>query len=133
MRNVRSSRMGVAGVFGVIAILVVINTVRVAVYTHRGEIRIMRLVGASSWFVRGPFLCEALLFSFVATILTAAVVYIGLYFVQPHFDRLFENVSLSLIGYYNANVILIFGVQFIGIFGVTAVSSFFAVRRYLRV
>ncbi|MBI2552777.1 FtsX-like permease family protein [Candidatus Uhrbacteria bacterium] len=133
MRNIRSFGLGVAGVFGVIAILVVINTVRVAVYTHRGEIRIMRLVGASSWFVRGPFLFEALLFSFAATILTAAVVYLGLYFVQPHFDRLFENVSLSLIGYYSANAIFIFGAQFVGIFFLTALSSFFAVRRYLRV
>lgn len=133
IKNVRAFGMGVAAIFGVIAILVVINTVRVAVYTHRGEIRIMRLVGASNWFIRGPFLLEALVFSFVATVLTAAVVYLGLNFAQPYFDRLFGEVRLSLVGYYNANAIIIFGAQLVGIFLLTAISSFLAVRRYLKV
>lgn len=131
--NVQSFGLGVSGLFGLIAILVVINTVRVAVYTHRNEIRIMRLVGASSWFVRGPFLFEAILFAFVATVFTGALVYLGLRFAQPYFDLLFEGVELSLIGYYNTNAIVIFGAQFLGIFLLTAISSFFAVRRYLKV
>lgn len=133
MHNIQSFGMAVAVVFGLIAILVVINTVRVAIYTHRGEIRVMRLVGASSWFIRGPFLFEAVLFSFVATVITGAVVYIGLYFVQPYFDQLFGDVSLSLMGYFNANSVIIFGAQFVGIFLLTAISSFLAVRRYLKV
>lgn len=133
MRNVRSFGLAVASVFGIIAILVVINTVRVAVYTHRGEIRIMRLVGANNWFIRGPFLFEAVLFSLLATVLAAAAVYAGFYFIQPYFNRLFDDVSLSLTAYYNANALLIFGAQFIGILLLTIVSSFLAVRRYLRV
>lgn len=133
MKNMRSFGASVALVFGLISILVVINTVRVAVYTHRGEIKVMRFVGASNWFIRGPFLLEALVFSFVALVLSAAVVYVGLYVAQPHFDRLFQDVSLSLIDYYNKNAVWIFGAQFLGIFLLTAVSSFFAVRRYLKV
>lgn len=133
IRNVQSFGLGVAGIFGLISILVVINTVRVAVYTHRGEIRIMRLVGASNWFIRGPFLFEALLFAFIATIFSGAIVYLGFRFVQPYLDILFEGVQVSLVEYYNANVLAIFGAQFLGIFLLTAISSFFAVRRYLRV
>jgi len=133
MRNIRSFGLAVAALFGLIAVLVVINTVRVAVYTHRGEIGVMRLVGASNWFIRGPFLLEAIVFSAVATILTAALVYLGLRFAQPRIDELFEGINLSLIGYYNRYFLLIFGIQFLGIVVLTMVSSFFAVRRYLRV
>lgn len=133
MRNIRSFGLVVAGIFGMIAILVVINTVRVAVYTHRGEIRVMRLVGASNWFIRGPFLFEALWFSFVATVCTAIIVYAGAFFAQPYFNNLFEGVNVSLVGYYNSNALIIFGAQFVGILLLTVVSSFLAVRRYLRV
>ena len=133
LRNIRTFGLAVAGIFGLIAILVVINTVRVAVYTHRGEIGVMRLVGASNWFIRGPFLFEALIFSFTATALTAAVTYLGLNFSQPYVANLFEGINLSLTGYYNAHLVQIFGTQFLAIFILTALSSFFAVRRYLRV
>ncbi|OGL67639.1 hypothetical protein A3B21_01460 [Candidatus Uhrbacteria bacterium RIFCSPLOWO2_01_FULL_47_24] len=133
MRNIRTFGLTVASIFGLIAILVVINTVRVAVYTHRGEIGVMRLVGASNWFIRGPFLFEALIFSFTATVLTAAVVYLGFNFAQPYLNNLFEGIKLSLTSYYNSNAATIFGLQFLAIFFLTAVSSFFAVRRYLKV
>jgi len=133
MRNIRAFGLVVAGIFGAIAVLIVINTVRVAVYTHRGEISVMRFVGAGNWFIRGPFLFEAILFAFVATILTAALVYPGLTLVQPRIAELFEGVHLSLIGYYNAHFLAIFGSQFLVIFVLTVFSSFFAVRRYLRI
>lgn len=133
MRNLKSFGLVVAGIFGAIAILVVVNTVRVAVYTHRGEIRIMRLVGASSWFVRGPFLLEAAMFSLSATALTAALTYLGWWFADPYLKSLFDGLHLSLIDYYNVHAVTIFGAQLAGILSLTAVSSFFAVRRYLRV
>lgn len=133
MRNVRTFGLVVAAVLGAIAVLIVINTVRVAVYTHRGEIGVMRLVGAGSWFIRGPFLFEAALFSFIATLATAAIIYPALSFVQPHLNNLFNGTELSLISYYNRNIIPIFGGQLVGIFVLTSFSSFFAVRRYLKV
>lgn len=133
MRNVRSFGMVVAGIFGAIAVLIIINTVRVAVYTYRGEIGVMRLVGAGNWFIRGPFLIEAVVFSFVAVVLTAAIVYPSLRFVEPRVDALFNGVSVSLTGYYLTHALTIFGAQFLGVLMLTIVSSFFAVRRYLKV
>ena len=133
MRNIRTFGLVVATIFGAIAVLIVINTVRVAVYTHRGELSVMRFVGAGNWFIRGPFLFEAILFAFVATVITAALVYPGLAFVQPRLAALFNGVNLSLTGYYNAHFLAIFGSQFLAIFVLTVLSSFFAVRRYLRI
>ena len=133
MRNIRSFGLIVAAIFGVIAVLIVINTVRVSVYTHRGEIGVMRLVGAGNWFIRGPFLMEAFLFSFVAVLITAAIVYPSLTFVQPRLNALFEGVDISLVSYYNAHFLVIFGTQLLAVFVLTVFSSFFAVRRYLKV
>ena len=133
MRNIRSFGLIVAAIFGVIAVLIVINTVRVSVYTHRGEIGVMRLVGAGNWFIRGPFLMEAFLFSFVAVLITAAIVYPSLTFVQPRLNALFEVVDISLVSYYNAHFLVIFGTQLLAVFVLTVFSSFFAVRRYLKV
>ena len=132
MRNIRSFGLAVAAIFGAIAVLIVINTVRVAVYTHRAEIGVMRLVGAGNWFIRGPFLVEAFLFSFTAMMLTAAIVYPSLLFIQPRLTTLFEGINLSLIAYYNEHLIKIFGIQLLAVFVLTVLSSFFAVRRYLR-
>lgn len=133
LRSVRAFGMAVAGIFGIIAVLIVINAVRVAVYTHRGEIGVMRLVGASNSFIRGPFLLESVIFSALAIIITAGIVYLGLYFAQPYFNNFFGDMRVSIIAYYNANILRIFGTQFLGILLLTMVSSFLAVRRYLRV
>ncbi|HCU31345.1 TPA: hypothetical protein DIC21_01240, partial [Candidatus Uhrbacteria bacterium] len=58
--------------FLTIAVLIVFNTVRVAIFVHREEISIMRLVGATGWFIRTPFLIEALIFSFLAVLISGA-------------------------------------------------------------
>mgnify|MGYP001560543316 FL=1 len=133
IKNIRAFGVAVAGIFGLIAVLIVINTVRVAVYTHRSEIGIMRLVGSGNWFIRGPFLLEAFLFSLTSVILTAALTFSALFFVQPYFTALFNGLTFSLTSYYRSNAFSIFGAQFLGIFLLTALSSFFAVRRYLSV
>ncbi len=133
MRNVRSFGLIVAGIFGLIAVLIVINTVRVAVYTHRGEIGIMRLVGAGNWFIRGPFLLEAVMFSAIAVILAGAIVYPSMIFIEPRLAMLFNGIPPFLVAYYRAHFLVIFGGQFAAVFLLTVVSSFLAVRRYLHV
>lgn len=133
LRSVRSFGLAVAAIFGAIGVLIVINTVRVAVYTHRNEIRVMRLVGAGNWFIRGPFLFEAFFFSLTATVFTAVIVYPGLNFIQPYLNNLFSGVDVSLVSYFNRNFLTIFGGEFLVVFLVTSISSFFAVRRYLKV
>lgn len=133
MRNIRSFGLIVAGIFGVIAILIVINTVRVAVYTHRGEIGIMRLVGAGNWFIRGPFLLEAVIFSAVSVVLAGALIYPSILFIEPRLALMFSDVPPFLMAYYRAHFLVIFGGQFVGVLFLTIVSSFLAVRRYLHV
>jgi len=133
VRSISIFGLTVAGVFGLIAVLIVINTVRVAIYTHRGEIGVMRMVGAGNWFIRGPFLIESVVFSVVAVAAAAAIVYPALNFAQPYLNNLFNGANISLISYYNRYFVMIFGGQLLGVFVLTALASFFGVRRYLKV
>ncbi len=125
--------LALSGIFLLIAILIVFNTVRVAIFIHKEEISIMRLVGASSTFIRAPFLIEAALFSLVATLVTVVVTYPILGVLEPKFNAFFGSSATGLLDYYNASFILIFGVQFIGLTIINMLASSIAMRKYLKV
>lgn len=119
----------VMGILLVAAVLITFNTIRLAIYTSREEIAIMRLVGASNMFIRGPFMLQGIMYGFIAGLLALLVFYPLLIWLGPRTELFFE---LNLFTYYVQNFGLIFGVL-VGI-GVALglISSTFAVARYLR-
>ena len=111
------------------AVLITFNTVRLAIYTSREEISIMRLVGASNMFIRGPFMLQGIMYGFISGVLAMLLFYPLLIWVGPRTESFFE---LNLFNYYIANFGEIFGVL-VGIGIVLGlVSSTLAVARYLR-
>src|SRR3989344_5190293 len=56
----------ITGALSVNAVLVALNTIRIAIYTLKDEIGIMKLVGATNWFIRGPFLVEGVLYGLIS-------------------------------------------------------------------
>lgn len=130
----RLSQVGfvVSMVFVVIAILVVFNTVRVAIYTHREELGIMRLVGATNWFIRGPFVIESVLYALLASLLAIGIFYPILITVAPYINNLFSGYDFDALTYFRQNFFAIFGLE-MGIAVVLSVfSSLIAIGRYLR-
>ena len=119
--------------FILIAVLVVFNTIQVGIYTHREEIGIMKLVGASNSFISSPFLLEGIIYSLISVIILGAIIYPLLSFVQTYIDEFFKEYSANLIGLVNQNFLKIFGTQLALAIFITIVSSFIAVRRYLKV
>ena len=119
--------------FIIISILVVFNTIQVGIYTHREEIGIMKLVGASNSFIRSPFLIEGMIYSIVSVILLAAILYPLLSFIQPYVNEFFKEYSANLTTLLNQNLLKIFGLQLLLAVAITTLSSFIAVRRYLKV
>jgi len=126
-----SRRFGIAIaiVLGLSSLLIVFNTIRLAIYTAREEIGIMNVVGASRWYVRGPFLIAGLLYGFLAGILVLLILYPLTAWIGPDSQK-FLGV-FNVFGYYTAQ----FPMIFLSIVGsgmvLGAISSYLAIRRYL--
>lgn len=126
-------RMGVISsiVLTVIAILVTFNTVRLALFNAREEISIMRLVGASNWYIRGPFLIEGALYGIFAAFITLVIIIPALFYLSPRINSFLPEIDIF--SYFVGNLAVIFLIQLgVGVF-IGVVSSFIAIRRYLRV
>ncbi|MCR4274925.1 MAG: ABC transporter permease [Candidatus Campbellbacteria bacterium] len=114
----------------VLSLIITFNTIRLAIYTAREEISVMRLVGAGNMYVRGPFVVEGVMYGIVSGILVLALFYPLTYWIGPFTKEFFG--AMNLFEYYVSN----FGEMFLiilaaGIF-LGAISSYLAVRRYLR-
>ena len=114
-----------------IAVLVTFNTIRLAIYSNREEIGIMRLVGASNWFTRGPYMVEGVIYGFVSAILSLIIILPAIYFISPYFKIFIPE--LDIWNYFISNGFVFMGYQFL--FGIVlgVVSSGIAVRKHLRV
>lgn len=114
----------------VAAVLITFNTVRLAIYTSREEIAIMRLVGASNMFIRGPFMIQGIMYGLVGGVFALLIIYPILTWVGPRTETFF---GFNLLTYFIGNFSYIFLVLVgIGI-ALGLVSSILAVARYLRV
>jgi cell division transport system permease protein len=114
----------------VIVFLVTFNAIRLAIYSSREEINVMKLVGASNWFIRGPFIIEGLLYGIIATIITMIILYPAFYFTSPKISN-FLPIG-SIFTYFKANALAMFTLL-LGIGVVLGVfSSYIAVRKYLK-
>jgi cell division transport system permease protein len=116
-------------IFIIIAIMVTFNTVRLATYTMKDEIEVMRLVGARSAYIRGPFIVAQIIYSLIASLITL-VLFLGVTYILRDSLTIFFGVDLFV--YYSQNIFEISGLIVLsGLFlGITA--SFASVTSYLR-
>lgn len=114
------------------ASLVTFSTIRLAIYSNREEIGIMRLVGASNIFTKGPYLVSGIMYGFFGAIVTLLITAPVINFVSPYLDTQYLNI-INLEPYFYANITTFFG--YLLVFGVFlgTVSSWVAIRRYLKV
>lgn len=115
----------------VTAALIIFNTVRLAIYSNREELAIMRLVGASNFFIRGPYLIEGVLFGLIGSILATAVLSLGVYYTAPYLKIFISGANGW--GYFGERFFTFFWYQFLFGVGLGVVSSYIAVRRYLKI
>ncbi len=126
----KSSGLIASGVFLVISTLIIFNTIRMAIFTRREEIEIMKLVGATKWFIRGPFIFEAALYGIIAALIAAGLSYALLLGAGPKLGAYIDVRSTTeFFRTYPALVIL--GELVIGIL-IGAFSSLLAMSRYLK-
>ena len=123
----------IVGIFIFISIIIVYSTITVSIYSHREEIAIMRLVGASNWFIRSPFIIMGVVYGIFATLIAAFVIYPILDTLMPYIVQFMGSSDLAISNYFNVNFIYIFGVEMAVICILNIISSSIAVGKYLRV
>ncbi|MEA3398286.1 MAG: permease-like cell division protein FtsX [Patescibacteria group bacterium] len=122
-----------SSIFIFITVLVIYNSVRVAIYTHRREITIMRLVGASRWFIQAPFLFSSVIYTIFGIIAIMVIFYPFLSLLQPYLEAFFVGYNFNLISYFYNNAYIIFGIQFLAVSLVNVLASQLAVSKYSKV
>jgi len=127
---------GIVGIiiFIIISMLIIFNTVRMTIFNRRDELVIMRLLGATPGYIRGPFIVETMLYGVVAAAVSLAVCG-GLFAVAA---STLQASSLGLLDikyssdYFSNNLWLILTAQILAGIIIGAASSAIATRRYLK-
>lgn len=123
----------IAGVlFVAISMLIIFNTIRMAIFNRKDEIEMMKLIGADKSFIRGPFVVEAVMYGFVAAILATLLGIVAFLQIEPRMSQYgiaTAELHNSVIGF--SPLILVFMLVIGAVIGI--ISARLAVRRYLRV
>ncbi len=115
----------------ILAVLVTFNTIRLTIYSVRKEIKVMKLVGASNWFARGPFIIEGAMYGVAAAIISFLVLYPLLWYFSPKITLYLPGTDLLY--FFQSNLIAIFLIQLGAGVILGTVSSLVAIKRYLDV
>jgi cell division transport system permease protein len=131
VRIVRKIGIALGSLFAAISLLIIFNAIQITIYTHRQEIEIMRLVGASNFFIRLPFIFEGIIYGIVGALFSMLILFLSMKFVAPFVSSAVP--SSNLIAFYFSNFGTLLGGQiFIGSF-LGVIGSLIAMRKYLKV
>lgn len=129
-------RVGIAAVavFALVSVLIIFNTIQMAIFNRRDELSIMRLLGASTWYIRGPFVVEAVMYGIISALLSVALIY----FMFAVSSSTLQASSLGLLDisysnqYFDDRFWWLLTAQLgVGIL-IGAASSIIATKRYLK-
>lgn len=118
-------------VLGIIAVLVAFNTVRIAIHNSDEEISVMRLVGASNSFVRGPFVIQGIIVGSIAAVITLLITFALCLGFDSRINALAPE--LSIFNVFLSNFFLLFLIQLATGVGLGIISSYIAIRKYLKI
>ena len=128
--GIQTGVLAVIVVLSVVACLVAFNTIRLTITNSKDEIEIMRLVGAGSWFIRGPFLVQGVLVGAAASLITLAFLFALSFFIG---DQLRSFTGFDVSSFLAGQFFPLFLLQLACGIGLGVVSSTIAIRRYLKV
>ena len=118
-------------IFGVISILVILNTIRMTIFNRKDEIEIMQLIGASKWYIRGPFLVEASVYGAIAGIFASSFFYMLVLGQAPKLGDYVEEISPA-VNQFNSWWWLIVPITILAGILIGSFSSYLAIRKHLK-
>jgi len=128
---INKAGIGISIILILLSFLVAFNTIRLAIFNQREEIFIMRLVGASNWFIRGPFLFQGVIAGFFATLITILIFFLTCWGLGPKLEIFLPNFNLQ--DFFFQNLWILFSIQLLTGMILGIFSSLIAMRRYLKV
>lgn len=130
---IRAGGIVIIGILVFVSVFIISNTIKITVSSRRREINIMKYVGATNDYIRGPFIIEGVLFGLTGAVLSIGIVYFG-------YDYLYESMNEKVYNLFTfylvdpkmifADIAIIFGT--IGA-GIGALGSLLSLKRYLNV
>jgi cell division transport system permease protein len=129
-----TKRIGlIVGIFFVmVSILIILNTIKLTIFTRRDEIEIMKLVGANHAFVRYPFVIEAVLYGLLATLLSIVIIFTSIQFTSPYVSHYLKMINLDMLHFFKANMWQIIFLQLFVSLLISVICSVAAIRKHLK-
>jgi len=128
--TVKKGGLVLALVLALVVFLITFNTIRIAIYSNRESIGIMRLVGATSSLIRGPYVIQGFIIALAASILAMIILIPLMYSIAPSFNNFIPE--FNIVSYFWSHFFYLFGIQLLVGLILTTISSAVAIRKYLR-
>jgi cell division transport system permease protein len=131
IKGTQQAGLAIVLLFALASVIITLATVRLAIYSARDEISVMRLVGASNMYIRGPFVISGIISGLIAGLLSLAFFFPVSWYVGHSFSSWLGG--FNLFNYYIQHFSTLF-LELVGSgIAIAALASFLAVRRYLRI
>jgi len=114
-----------------IAILITFNTIKLAIYNFQEEVKIQRLVGASNWFIRGPFLAQGAIAGIISALISLLVLFFIAWLFSPKVQVFLPDLNIFKMFWSNFGFILF--IQLATGIALGSISSLIAIRKYLKI
>ncbi|HHY78043.1 MAG TPA: ABC transporter permease [Clostridiales bacterium] len=129
----RIGSLAIVGILFLISVFIISNTIKLTVFARRREIGIMKYIGATDWFVRGPFFFEGVLLGFLGSIISISLLATGYYFLSRYIEQqMFGLLVVSLMPFNEVLNTLIVALLIFGVI-IGSLGSMISIRKFLRV
>jgi len=129
----RVGSLVIVGILFLISVFIISNTIKLTVFARRREIGIMKYIGATDWFVRGPFFFEGVLLGFFGSIISISLLATGYYFLSRYIEQqMFGLLVISLMPFNEVLNTLIIALLIFGVI-IGSLGSMISIRKFLRV
>jgi len=117
--------------FAFMSSMIIYNTTRLAIFVFKDEISVMKLVGASNMFIRGPFVIQSIIYALISSTVVMLIFSPVSYYLATRTNMFFSNLDIH--SYYLYNFFTLFGLLLISSLFLSVMSSLIAIRNYLNV
>lgn len=128
-RGIRIVGVGLVSILLLVSLLVLLTVISMKIALKRDEIEILRLLGASGWYIRWPFIFEGGMYGFIASLFAWGASFIALLWVSPYLQSFIAG--MSAFSFPPVFMAMLLGVMLAGGFLLGAIGSLMAIGRYL--